>query len=79
GGPRQRYSPSIEVQEKPARTFRPRDSDYGNSYGGGGDRGGNRPRFEVKCSECGANTTVPFEPAPGRPVYCRNCYQNKRR
>ncbi len=45
--------------------------------GGGGRRnaGGPRPRFNVVCSECGCETTVPFEPVEGRPVYCSDCYR----
>ncbi|HOB37477.1 MAG TPA: hypothetical protein PLI21_07685 [Methanomassiliicoccaceae archaeon] len=30
------------------------------------------------CSDCGAETTVPFKPTEGRPVYCRECYQKHR-
>ncbi len=49
-------------------------------YGGGGG-GGRPPResYEVTCAECGATTTVPFKPTQGRPVYCRDCFQSKRR
>ena len=32
---------------------------------------------EATCSSCGQVTTVPFVPTPGRPVYCRACF-NKR-
>jgi CxxC-x17-CxxC domain-containing protein len=41
----------------------------------------NKPRqmFEVVCSQCGITTEVPFEPKDGRPVYCRDCYEAKRR
>lgn len=28
----------------------------------------------VTCTKCGAATTVPFVPTPGRPVYCRSCF-----
>src|SRR5579872_1437883 len=28
----------------------------------------------VNCSECGEETTVPFRPTPGRPVFCRECF-----
>lgn len=42
--------------------------------------GGSSPRFsgeagkfEAVCSSCGKTTTVPFEPLPGRPVYCQDC------
>ncbi len=30
-------------------------------------------KFKAVCSLCGKETTVPFEPEPGRPVYCRDC------
>lgn len=36
------------------------------------DRG--RQMYNVKCSNCGNDTTVPFMPAEGRPVYCRDCF-----
>ncbi len=29
----------------------------------------------LKCSQCGAETTVPFKPSQGRPVLCRSCFQ----
>jgi CxxC-x17-CxxC domain-containing protein len=28
----------------------------------------------VNCAKCSAQTTVPFYPSQGRPVYCRSCY-----
>jgi len=32
-----------------------------------------------KCSECGVEITeLPFEPAPDRPIYCRECWSKKR-
>ncbi len=30
------------------------------------------------CSNCGKETTVPFRPTQGRPVLCRECYQQQR-
>lgn len=30
-------------------------------------------RYQAICSSCGNLTTLPFEPTPGRPVYCRDC------
>ena len=35
-----------------------------------------RPRAEVAvtCAQCGEQTTVPFYPSQGRPVYCRDCF-----
>ncbi|MDD5038952.1 MAG: zinc-ribbon domain containing protein [Dehalococcoidales bacterium] len=51
----------------------------GNSYRN--DSSGYRPSrqmFPVKCSECGKDTEVPFEPTNGRPVYCSDCYRKVR-
>jgi len=44
----------------------------GMSIGNENDTG-SMERFNVKCSICGSDTTVPFKPEPGRPVYCRDC------
>lgn len=30
------------------------------------------------CSACGKETTVPFKPTQGRPVYCRECFQQRK-
>jgi CxxC-x17-CxxC domain-containing protein len=30
------------------------------------------------CSACGKDTTVPFRPTQGRPVYCRECFQQRK-
>jgi CxxC-x17-CxxC domain-containing protein len=37
---------------------------------------GIRQRIEVsvQCAQCGQQTTVPFYPSQGRPVYCRSCF-----
>ena len=41
---------------------------------------GNYQRAETRtnCSQCGKETTVPFKPTQGRPVYCRECFQQRR-
>ena len=38
------------------------------------------PKVETRtmCSNCGKETTVPFKPTQGRPVFCRECFQSKR-
>jgi len=38
-----------------------------------------REMHKATCSECGKECEVPFKPAEDRPVYCRDCYRNKRR
>ena len=37
---------------------------------------GMRQRIEVSvtCAQCGQQTTVPFYPSQGRPVFCRSCF-----
>jgi len=47
---------------------------YGNKRQGGYSR---EPRemHDATCSDCGAQTQVPFKPTEGRPVYCRDCFQ----
>ena len=48
------------------------------------DNQGSFPRRKMfqgnwKCSECGKEITeLPFEPAPDRPIYCRDCWLKKR-
>jgi CxxC-x17-CxxC domain-containing protein len=42
-----------------------------------GGRGGwqDRPMYDIKCSNCGADAQVPFQPTAGRNVYCRDCFR----
>jgi len=40
---------------------------------------GDRQMFPVICSECGRETTVPFEPRTDKPVYCQDCFAKHRR
>lgn len=39
-----------------------------------------RDRVETKatCSACGKETTVPFRPTQGRPVFCKECFQQRK-
>lgn len=66
-------------------------SSGGDSYGGGGGGGysrggggsyggdgGQRTLYPATCSECGKDTEVPFNPSPGKPVYCRECFQSRK-
>lgn len=40
----------------------------------------NRERVETQatCSACGKDTTVPFRPTQGRPVFCKECFQQRK-
>lgn len=45
---------------------------------GGGSGGYQRVETRTNCSACGKETTVPFRPTQGRPVLCRECFQQKK-
>ena len=54
----------------------------GGGSGGGGFRGGGfgpREMHKAVCSDCGQECEVPFKPAEGKPVYCRDCYQKHKK
>ncbi len=37
-----------------------------------------RKMYPIKCSDCGTDAEVPFEPKTDRPVYCRECLSKHR-
>ncbi|HLF55135.1 MAG TPA: CxxC-x17-CxxC domain-containing protein [Candidatus Nanoarchaeia archaeon] len=46
--------------------------------GFGNDFGAPREMHDATCSDCGAQTKVPFKPTEGKPVYCRDCYSKRK-
>lgn len=74
--------------------FKKKQKGFGGGHGGGFDRrdgGGrnyerpswgsgdrNRGMHRTICAQCGKSCEVPFRPIEGRPVYCNDCFQNKR-
>jgi CxxC-x17-CxxC domain-containing protein len=42
------------------------------------DHSRQRVETTTTCSQCGKQTTVPFKPTQGRPVFCRECFQQRR-
>ena len=38
----------------------------------------NRVETQTQCSACGKDTTVPFRPTQGRPVFCKECFQQRK-
>jgi CxxC-x17-CxxC domain-containing protein len=76
---------------KPCRDARKTRRNGAEAMGGGGNGGdpmygepngnraprGNREMFDATCAACGAPARVPFRPAAGRPVYCRDCYTSR--
>jgi len=53
-----------------------RGSRQAQGHGGGQMR--ERVEIRATCSACGKETTVPFKPSQGRPVYCRECFQQRK-
>ena len=37
-----------------------------------------RQMFQVICADCGKHCEVPFKPAAGRPVYCKECFSKRK-
>lgn len=48
------------------------------SFGNRDRPSGPREMHKAKCSGCGKDCEVPFKPAEGRPVYCRDCFSKQR-
>lgn len=42
--------------------------------GPGAGRGSAKQETIATCSGCGKETTLPFRPTQGRPVFCRECF-----
>ena len=36
-----------------------------------------KKKWPAKCTQCGCQTEVPFEPRYNSPIYCPECYKNK--
>jgi len=43
--------------------------------------GGRREKVQTLavCAGCGKETTVPFKPTQGRPVFCSSCFQQQKK
>jgi CxxC-x17-CxxC domain-containing protein len=57
-------------------------SSGGYSSGGYGERRGapraDRPMYTVTCANCGKEAQVPFLPRGDKPVYCDDCFRQRR-
>jgi CxxC-x17-CxxC domain-containing protein len=49
-----------------------------SSYDGGYAPRAQREMFTATCSSCGQPASVPFQPSSDKPVYCSNCFQQRR-
>lgn len=64
---------------KECKATRSTRGDMGGGGGGGGGMRRDKVQFQATCASCGKETTIPFKPTQGRPVYCSSCYQQNKR
>jgi CxxC-x17-CxxC domain-containing protein len=72
----QEFYASKSLVNDPKRCPTCRQSRKAERNGGAGR--GPRQMFPVTCSQCGAQTEVPFQPRGDKPVYCRDCYSKSK-
>lgn len=69
--------PSCRAANKARRDSSLSYSSGNGGYGGGGMRA-ERQMYPAICDECGRETRVPFQPSGNKPVYCSDCFANRR-
>ena len=71
--------PSEEPEAEVSKADKPAEDEAAptDAASAGVDQQG-RQLYNVKCSNCGKDTQVPFKPSGDRPVYCRDCYMQKK-
>ena len=79
----QEFYASRGLQNAPSRcpadrAARRAGGDGGGGGGGGYGGGGAREMFSATCSNCGKEARVPFQPRGDKPVYCSDCFEQKR-
>ena len=55
-----------------------RGNDRGGSGGFSGRDQGRSQMHQAVCTACGKTCEVPFRPTGDKPVYCADCFRNKR-
>ena len=67
-----RRCPSCRAIRKAGR------GDSGRSDFARGPSSGAREMFSATCASCGREAHVPFRPTGTKPVYCRDCFADRR-
>ena len=67
-GPRKSFGGSRKSFNGPRRDFGGPRRDFG----------GPREMHKAICAECNKECEVPFKPTEGKPVYCRECFRQRR-
>jgi len=68
----QQFFRDKNFKNEPKRCKACKSKRQGSSHGAG------KTETMTVCSQCGRETTVPFKPTQGRPVYCRECFQGRK-
>lgn len=63
---------------EPKRCKNCRDKRKTGRGGDSGHQSREKQMHSVTCDSCGQTTEVPFLPVSGKPVYCRECYNQRR-
>lgn len=71
----QEFYASRGLQHEPSRCLECRTTRRRERRGGSDQP---RQMFTAVCADCGAETSVPFEPKEGRPIYCSECYAKRK-
>ncbi len=70
------HPPKRCKQCRPVKTF---SSDNENNHYENLDQSNyisrRRKRWQIVCSACGCESSIPFAPKPGRALYCPTCYK----
>ena len=69
------YNRNDRGEDRGGRRFGGRDSDR-RSFGGRDS--GKREMHHATCAQCGKDCEVPFQPREDRPVYCSNCFEQRK-
>lgn len=73
------HAPSRCPECRAARKGRRPEGGYGGDRQFGRAPRQERRMFEATCAWCGTATQVPFQPREDRPVYCQDCFREKKR
>jgi CxxC-x17-CxxC domain-containing protein len=74
--------PACRAERKTQRETSGSSFDRAGGYSSSGSRGGYssgpRQMYPTVCSACGKETEVPFQPRTDKPVYCSECFAERR-
>ena len=89
GNSGKKFGGNRDFRERSFGGNRGSDDDRGRNRNFGGDRGENRgfggrrdrerpEMHKAICSNCGKECEVPFKPTGSKPVFCNDCFRNKK-